>query len=257
MYFGALGSSPRSLRSLAISRVNAFSVTYVPLQIVLRISSFSISLPRFSIKKSSNLSAFGSSWIPWPALNARNVAGSTRMSSNKNAEELRGVIKASQNRQPSLRTLIASYSYGQAMLIKLRSTCSKRQSFPSPSPRSGHQSILPKANLNASFKETQVSLAASALGRRSACRVRMVLCLLLAIVSFSLMFEPNSAIGPSRSKQTGFGKLISPESKQFRGTEPTSVLEALAPRRGLLKSDRSDDGLWRVSEKSDSSGSTG
>ena len=102
-----------------------------------------------------------------------------------------------------------------------------------------------------------MSLAASALGRRSACRVTMVLCLLLAIVSFSLMFEPNSAIGPSRSKQTGFGKLISPESKQFRGTEPTSVVEPLAPRRGLLKSDRSDDGLWRVSEKSDSSGSTG
>src|SRR4029078_13686608 len=160
-------------------------------------------------------------------------------------------------RHKPVSTLIAPYLYGDAMLVKLRSPCGTRQSFPSPSPRSGHQSILPKENLKSSIKETQVSLAASTLGRRSACRVTMVLCLLLLIASFSLMFERNSAVEPPRSKQTGFGKLILPESKQFRSTELTSVVEPLAPRRGLLKSDRSDDGLWRVSEKSDSSsGST-
>jgi hypothetical protein len=89
--------------------------------------------------------------------------------------------------------------------------------------------------------------------RRSVRRITIVLCFLLGMASSSVLFERNSAVGPGRPKQPAFGKLIAAESKQSRRprNEPTTVVEPVA----LHETDRSDDGLWRVSE-TDSNGST-
>jgi len=59
------------------------------------------------------LSVFGSSWSAASPLDALKVWGSTRTSSNKNAEELWGIIKASGNHQLPLKTNLASTRYSR------------------------------------------------------------------------------------------------------------------------------------------------
>jgi hypothetical protein len=81
--------------------------------------------------------------------------------------------------------------------------------------------------------------------RRFICRLAMVLCLLSGVVGFTLLFERTLRISSARPKQAlgrqaGLIKLIPPER--------ISLL--VASRRELVKSDRSEDDLWRLRERS-------
>src|SRR2546430_15488070 len=81
--------------------------------------------------------------------------------------------------------------------------------------------------------------------RRFVCRPALVLYLLSGVVGFTLWSERNLPVGSARPKQSlgrraELGTLI----------PLVSALESAAARREILKSDRSEDGIWRPTEKS-------
>lgn len=84
--------------------------------------------------------------------------------------------------------------------------------------------------------------------RRFICRLALVLCLLSSVVGFSFFFEHNLAahlnVSAARREHSERGKLISPASAVESVTSRQEILKE------VLKSDRSEDGIWRPIEKS-------
>src|SRR5438105_6866719 len=82
--------------------------------------------------------------------------------------------------------------------------------------------------------------------RRFVCRLPLVLCFLSGALGFTLWSERNLPVGAARPKQAGVGR----PAELGKLGPLVSVLESAAARRRVLKSDRSEDGIWRPTEKS-------
>jgi Metallo-peptidase family M12B Reprolysin-like len=86
--------------------------------------------------------------------------------------------------------------------------------------------------------------------RRFVCRLVIVLSLLSGVVACTLLFDRNARVSAARPKQAGLGKQVGPGELIL-----PNVVRFVAPRAGVLKSDRSEDYLWRL-RNSDSQGGT-